>query len=72
MVDEGQILPLDSLLNRRRNERPVPEADPAPRFWTKGNTHFFLLEGPALGRALAWADASPAVDRVVVAPDLPM
>lgn len=72
MVDEGQILPLDSLLNRRRNELPVPEADPAPRFWTKGNTHFFLLEGPALGRALAWADASPAVDRVVVAPDLPM
>jgi len=72
MVDAGQILPLDHLLNRRRNRYPDPEQDPAPRFWAKGNTHFYRLDGEALASALAWADDAETVDRLVVAPDLPM
>lgn len=71
-VPEGAFIPLTKLLNRRRNELPAVQADPAPRFLQKGNTHFYRLEGPALERALAWADAEASIDRIVVEPDLPM
>jgi len=72
IVDAGDILPLTAVLNRRRNDLPSPETDTAPRFWQKGNTHFYKLEGDALARALAWASAQDSVDRVVIAPELPM
>ncbi len=71
-VSEGAILPLTSLLNRRRNALPDPAADPAPRFWQRGNTHFYRLEGDALARAATWCDETDAVDRVVVSPEIPM
>jgi hypothetical protein len=71
-VDAGQILPLTALLNRRRNNLPAAESDPAPRFWQKGNTHFYKLQGETLARALAWASDQERVDRVVVAPEIPM
>ena len=71
-VPEGSFIPLTRLLNRRRNELPEPASDPAPRFFQKGNTHFYRLRGEALDRALAWAVEEPSVDRVVVEVDLPM
>jgi hypothetical protein len=72
LVGEGEILPLTALLNRRRNSLPDAARDPAPRFLQKGNTHFYRHEGKGLPAALDWAWRTPAVDRVVVAPDLPM
>ncbi|MCP4871859.1 MAG: hypothetical protein GY898_24395 [Proteobacteria bacterium] len=72
MVDAGEILPLTAVLNRRRNKLPAEGADAAPRFWQKGNTHFYKLEGEALRRALDWVAQTERVDRVVVAPELPM
>ena len=71
-VADGAFIPLTKLLNRRRNELPDVQADPAPRFLQKGNTHFYRLEGPALSRALAWADAEASIDRIVVELDVPM
>lgn len=71
-VPEGSFIPLTKLLNRRRNALPSAEADPAPRFWQKGNTHFYRLQDEALDRALDWARAEPSIDRVVVELDLPM
>lgn len=71
-VPEGAFIPLTRLLNRRRNALPAPEADPAPRFIQKGNTHFYELTGSQLTAALAWARSEPSVDRIVVEVDLPM
>lgn len=71
-VKAGEILPLSRLLNRRRTELPPAEEDPAPRFFQKGNTHFYKLDSAAVTRAWAWAEAAPGVDRVVLEPDLPM
>ena len=72
LVDEGSFIPLSHLLNRRRNALPAADVDPVPRFLQKGNTHFYRLEGEALAAARRWALAEPAVDRVVLEPDLPM
>ncbi len=72
LVSDGSFIPLSHVLNRRRNALPEAEADPAPRFLQKGNTHFYRLEGDALEQAAAWAQESPVVDRVVLEPDLPM
>jgi hypothetical protein len=71
-VRPGEILPLSRLLNRRRAELPPPETDPAPRFFQKGNTHFYRLDDDAAAAAWRWAEAAPGVDRVVLEPDLPM
>ncbi len=71
-VSEGAFIPLTKLLNRRRNQLPEPEVDPAPRFLQKGNTHFYVLEGERLQAAIDWAISEPSVDRVVVEVDLPM
>lgn len=71
-VPDGAFIPLTKLLNRRRNELPEPTSDAAPRFWQKGNTHFYRLEDEALTRALRWAEQEPSIDRIVVEPDLPM
>jgi hypothetical protein len=72
LVPEGAFLPLDALLNRRRNRLPDPAKDPAPRFLLKGNTHFYELREERLRAALDWAEASAAVDRLVVQPGLPL
>ncbi len=72
IVDPDHALPLTHLLNRRRNRLPEPEQDPAPRFFQKGNTHFYRLEGVSLEGALRWSDATPSVDRLVLAPQVPM
>lgn len=72
LVADGAFIPLSRVLNRRRNALPEPAADPAPRFFQKGNTHFTRLQGDALAAATAWAMAEPAIDRVVFEPDLPM
>jgi hypothetical protein len=72
LVADGSFIPLSHVLNRRRNALPEAGADPAPRFLQKGNTHFYRLEGEALAAAKAWAAAEPAVDRVVLEPDIPM
>ncbi len=71
-VKAGQILPLSRLLNRRRTELPPADEDPAPRFFQKGNTHFYRLGPGAITEAWSWAEAAPGVDRVVLEPDLPM
>ena len=71
-VQAGDILPLSRLLNRRRTQLPPVKQDPAPRFFQKGNTHFYRLEGPRLKAAYEWALAAPGVDRVVLEPHLPM
>jgi hypothetical protein len=72
LVDEGSFIPLTRLLNRRRNELPEPDADPAPRFFQKGNTHFYRLEETQLERLYASTLTATGIDRLVVAPDLPM
>ena len=72
MVDEGAFIPLTRLLNRRRNVLPEPSADPAPRFFQKGNTHFYRLDPEQLKELFARAQSSVHIDRLVVAPDLPM
>ncbi len=71
-VPEGAFIPLTRLLNRRRNDLPEAKTDPAPRFFQKGNTHFYRLESDALERALQWAVTERSIDRVVVELDLPM
>lgn len=43
-----------------------------PRFLSAGNAHFYLLDGQRIEAALLWAQASPAVDRLVVQPWLPV
>lgn len=72
MVDEGSFIPLTRLLNRRRNDLPEPSTDPAPRFFQKGNTHFYRLDLEQLTALYARAQSSLHIDRLVVAPDLPM
>ena len=71
-VGEGELLSLDRLLHRRRNHMLEQSQDASPRFFQKGNTHFYRLEGDALESAIAWAKRSPSVDRVVVEAQLPM
>ena len=71
-VGAGEILPLSRLLNRRRTELPPRDQDVAPRFFQKGNTHFYRLDDDALEAAWTWAVNAPGVDRVVLEPDLPM
>ena len=71
-VSEGAFIPLTKLLNRRRNALPHEDKDPAPRFFQKGNTHFYALEGDRLEAAITWAIGETSVDRVVVELDLPM
>jgi len=72
LVREGEILPLNRLLNRRRNSFPEPALDPAPRFLQKGNTHFYRLDEAGIRAALQWIASNDSVDRLVVEPDLPM
>lgn len=72
LVADGAFIPLSHVLNRRRNAMPAVEADPAPRFQQKGNTHFYTLDEAQLAAATAWARSQAAVDRVVVELDLPM
>lgn len=72
LVAEDSFLPLDHVLNRRRNSFPAEGADPAPRFLQKGNTHFYRLDDARIDDALGWIDRNPSVDRIVFAPDLPM
>jgi len=72
LVPEDSFLPLDHVLNRRRNTFPPANSDPAPRFLQKGNTHFYRLNEERIEEALGWIDRNPKVDRIVFAPDLPM
>ena len=72
VVAEGTFIPLTRLLNRRRNVLPEPSVDPAPRFFQKGNTHFYRLDTQQLTALYARAQSSVHIDRLVVAPDLPM
>jgi len=71
-VGAGELLPLSRLLKRRRTPFPAAADDPAPRFFQKGNTHFYRLGAEAALEAWAWAEGAPGVDRVVLEPDLPM
>ena len=70
LVEDSSFIPLTRLLNRRRNVFPEAPSDPAPRFFQKGNTHFYRLEPPQI-EALLNHDGM-GFDRLVVAPDLPM
>jgi len=72
LVSDGAFIPLTRLLNRRRNELPEPDADTAPRFFQKGNTHFYRLGSDQLSTMMAEAQTTNGFDRLVVAPDLPM
>ena len=58
--------------SRRVDELPESVSDPAPRFLQKGNSHFYELNDEQVGAALQWAERQPALDRIVVEPDLPM
>jgi hypothetical protein len=72
LVADGAFIPLTRLLNRRRNVLPEPATDPAPRFFQKGNTHFYRLSDDQLAALYSRAETSVHIDRLVVAPDLPM
>ncbi|HCP45161.1 MAG TPA: hypothetical protein DIU15_03920 [Deltaproteobacteria bacterium] len=72
LVAEDSFLPLDHVLNRRRNAFPAHENDDAPRFIQKGNTHFYCLDEEKVDSALDWVHRNPTADRIVVAPDVPM
>jgi len=58
--------------SRRVDGLPEGSTDPAPRFLQKGNSHFYELDDQQLVAALQWAERQPALDRIVVEPDLPM
>ncbi len=58
--------------SRRVDVLPAGSTDPAPRFLQKGNSHFYELNEEQVEAALQWAEGQPALDRIVVEPDLPM